>query len=114
MTLDQGIVKYTNLAEIYRKMAKSKEIFNPDSAEYDRGTAQEYEDIVKWLEELKELRKLTYKAESTEVMQKAQERKCNECQHYVVKNSVSNYNGDEPTYIYGCELWDCNFMEHEE
>ena len=40
-------------------------------------------------------------------------RECKECRHYVVKDSRSNWNGEEPTMIYGCEFWECEFSEKE-
>lgn len=42
------------------------------------------------------------------------QRPCKACKHYVVKDSRSNWNGEEPTMIYGCELWECEFAEKED
>ena len=40
-------------------------------------------------------------------------RKCAECKHYVITNSQSNWNGEPPIYIWGCELWECVFESKE-
>lgn len=77
MTLDQGILKYKNVAEVYKRNAKSKGLFNPEAAEEDRGTAREYEEIVKWLEELRELRKIVAIQEVDEIIRKAKENMSN-------------------------------------
>lgn len=45
------------------------------------------------------------------------ERKCKECAHFVVKDVKHNYCqigcGTYDQYIYGCELWECEFKEKE-
>ena len=49
-----------------------------------------------------------------DICKKAEEpdtRRCAKCKHYVIKDSRSNWNGEEPTYIKGCELWECDFEE---
>ena len=40
--------------------------------------------------------------------------KCKGCNHYVIKDSRSNWNGEPPTYIYGCELNECKKSDFKE
>ena len=38
---------------------------------------------------------------------------CAGCEHWVVSDVRSNWNGDEPTYIYRCDLSICKEKENE-
>lgn len=35
--------------------------------------------------------------------------KYHDCKHYVICDSRSNWNGEEPTYIWGCDLRECKY-----
>lgn len=37
------------------------------------------------------------------------DRDCENCKHYKISDSRSNWNGAEPTYIYSCCKWNCEF-----
>jgi len=37
------------------------------------------------------------------------ERNCENCKHYVVKDTRTNWGDQETTCIKGCESWDCEY-----
>lgn len=42
-------------------------------------------------------------------MGKKEKCKYHDCKHYVICDSRSNWNGEEPTYIWGCDLRECKY-----
>lgn len=36
-------------------------------------------------------------------------RDCEKCKHYVIKDTRTNWDGQETTKIYGCDAWECDF-----
>lgn len=46
------------------------------------------------------------------------QRACKACKHYVIKDVKHNYDmggcGTYDQYIYGCEKWECEFVEKED
>ena len=40
-------------------------------------------------------------------------RYCEECAHYIITDSRTNWNGAPTTYIYGCEMQECKFRRKE-
>lgn len=41
-------------------------------------------------------------------------RDCKNCKHYVITDSRTNWNSEPTTYIYGCEVWECDYEDKED
>lgn len=41
------------------------------------------------------------------------DRDCSNCKHHVITDVRNDWNSEQPTYIWSCEKWECNFKPRE-